>query len=640
MYFKSLAGNATIDSICAPVGNVLNAFSCFVHREFELQEEYVRARPDRIKPLWEEYSPNKHPEFPKWLASFLGKVARLVADEEASTTALFGPEQSPAVLCDILIEALKPMTASLGSRLSSLRSPEASFDAYCVMEEFACRMLVFIQRTDEAKQVLALKAMYAGFTPFLSMYAECEMGSVRAQFVALLDGITFSTRESSAAASQQAKDKNTPSKAKKMAAPAAGSLDDELFGAEGDTADAYGVYGEKILLAAEQFHVPVEVSLRRAVRFAGGVQIKQIVRSLAATLTLMMKHLVLKVDDLGVASGFPRDGAITLQSGGLYNENVNLDGDVVNIAAAEKLSQQQAVADRFAQQLELSDVDSRVLITSALRTLQAIGRVSKNFLTIESTTKALLTELQQSIFSGTFGGTSASLSTLNQASAAGTSFSVGNVFTAQMLLQDMDALSELKSFLVAGTSSTSQLTQSSYASVGAALRKLRNAAGQLLFSLCLEAPEKMLSCFAQEEVWTSSSSAGSTMDLLREHMLPQSVVTQVRTMYICVFLDILHWVVLLSDSYHPFARRLTLRRYMILCFYQVGEHLLSLVQELEAFAASDALPDLLRVRGETRTLSALSSGWQALKAALEIADVCRHVKNYICTLSHYRISDW
>lgn len=515
-------------------------------REFELQEEYVRARPDRIKSLWEEYSPNKHPEFPKWLASFLGKVARLVADEESSTTALFGAEQSPAVLCDILIEALKPMTASLGSRLSKLRSPEASFDAYCVMEEFARRMLVFIQRTDEAKQVLVLKAMYAGFTPFLSMYTECEMGSVRSQFVTLLDSITFSTRESSTAASLQAKDKNTPNKGKK-AAP--GSLDDELFGAEGDTADAYGVYGEKILLTAEQFHVPAEVSLRRAVRFAGGVQIKQIVRSLAATLTLMMKHLVLKVDDLSVASGFPRDGTTTLQSGGLYNENVNLDGDVVNIAAAERLLQQQAVADRFAQQLELSDVDSRVLITSALRTLQAIGRVSKNFLTIENTTKALLAELQQSIFSGTVGGTSASLSTLNQAAANGANFSVGNVFTAQMLLQDMDALSELKSFLVAGTSSTSQLTQSSYASVGTALRKLRNAAGQLLFCLCLEAPEKMLGCFAQEEVWTSSSPAGSTMDLLREHMLPQSVVTQVRTPdKACAFLLKLLHVLSLSEN--------------------------------------------------------------------------------------------
>jgi hypothetical protein len=53
--------------------------------------------------------------------------------------------------------------------------------------------------------------------------------------------------------------------------------------------------------------------------------------------------------------------------------------------------------------------------------------------------------------------------------------------------------------------------------------------------------------------------------------------------------------------------------------------MLSLVQELEAFAASDALPDLLRVRGETRSLAAASSGWQALKMALEIPDVSRGV---------------
>jgi hypothetical protein len=54
---------------------------------------------------------------------------------------------------------------------------------------------------------------------------------------------------------------------------------------------------------------------------------------------------------------------------------------------------------------------------------------------------------------------------------------------------------------------------------------------------------------------------------------------------------------------------------------QVGEHLLSLVQELEAFAASDALPDLLRVQGEARALTSQSAGWQALKALLEVPDV-------------------
>ena len=63
---------------------------CFCNREFELEEEYVRARPDRIKSLWTEYSPVKHPDFPKWLALFLGKVARLLSEEEESAASLFG----------------------------------------------------------------------------------------------------------------------------------------------------------------------------------------------------------------------------------------------------------------------------------------------------------------------------------------------------------------------------------------------------------------------------------------------------------------------------------------------------------------------------------------------------------------------
>ena len=50
--------------------------------------------------------------------------------------------------------------------------------------------------------------------------------------------------------------------------------------------------------------------------------------------------------------------------------------------------------------------------------------------------------------------------------------------------------------------------------------------------------------------------------------------------------------------------------------------MLSLVQELEAFASSDALPDLLRLKGEARVLPIHSAGWQALKIALEIPDVC------------------
>lgn len=477
-------------------------------REQELEEEYVRARPDRIKTLWTEYSPTKHPDFPKWLATFLGKVARLLSDEEASTSTLFGAEKATVVLCDILVEALAPLTSGLGERLAQLRAPEVVFDTYCVMEEFARRMLVHLQRVGEAKQARALEAMYSAFVAFLPQYADMETQSVRAQLVRLLDTITFSAREA-----------DTKPKGKQASAGA--SLDDELFGEEGDAADSYGIYGEKILFSAELFIQPLEHALKRAVRFAGGVQIKHIVRLLSATLALFMKHLVLKIDDLSVASGFPRDHAVLLANGGLYNENADLDA--ASTKGTAKLQQQQAVAERFAQQLELSDVDSRVLITSALRALQSIGRLSKNFAALETLVRGLLVELQQSVLVGRAGA-----SVLGLKHSPSATVSVGSVYSMQVLHKDANSLSELKSFLVAASSGASQVSQAPFAAVSVVLRKLRGASSQLLFGLCLEAPEKMLGAFAQEDVWGAVSAAGADRDQLREHMLPQSVVTQVR----------------------------------------------------------------------------------------------------------------
>jgi hypothetical protein len=56
----------------------------------------------------------------------------------------------------------------------------------------------------------------------------------------------------------------------------------------------------------------------------------------------------------------------------------------------------------------------------------------------------------------------------------------------------------------------------------------------------------------------------------------------------------------------------------------VGEHLLSLVQELEVFATSDALPDLWRLTSESNTSALLSTlscrGWRNMKTALDLKD--------------------
>lgn len=61
---------------------------------------------------------------------------------------------------------------------------------------------------------------------------------------------------------------------------------------------------------------------------------------------------------------------------------------------------------------------------------------------------------------------------------------------------------------------------------------------------------------------------------------------------------------------------------------QVGEHLLSWVQDLESFASSNALKDLLVLKGEAAQLSGLSQGWQSLKSKLDLVDV----RFYICEM--------
>lgn len=54
---------------------------------------------------------------------------------------------------------------------------------------------------------------------------------------------------------------------------------------------------------------------------------------------------------------------------------------------------------------------------------------------------------------------------------------------------------------------------------------------------------------------------------------------------------------------------------------QVGEHLLSWVHDLESFAASDALQDLLQLKGESALLVHATEGWKALRNRLDRCDV-------------------
>ena len=67
--------------------------------------------------------------------------------------------------------------------------------------------------------------------------------------------------------------------------------------------------------------------------------------------------------------------------------------------------------------------------------------------------------------------------------------------------------------------------------------------------------------------------------------------------------------------------------------------MLSLVQELEAFASSEALTDLLVLKGEAANLPSSSSGWQQFKNLLDVKEVGRLLCNFVVPLySNYDAS--
>lgn len=138
------------------------------------------------------------------------------------------------------------------------------------------------------------------------------------------------------------------------------------------------------------------------------------------------------------------------------------------------------------------------------------------------------------------------------------------------LVGDSSDVSELTIFLRAVAEPAQSGNSDIFSSLTVApFNRLRSTACGLLLSLTLAVPEKLVAALDADESWADAALAQSA-----ESLLPQAGVTQ------------------------------------------VGEHMLSLVQDLEAFAASDALADLLPLRGQAAALVLGCAGWQRLKAAM------------------------
>ena len=211
------------------------------------------------------------------------------------------------------------------------------------------------------------------------------------------------------------------------------------------------------------------------------------------------------------------------------------------------------------------------MVPCVLKLLQGVGRLMSRVSQLDEESGMHLYDMYTSIF-------------LKDAQHGGNSGStpMGLRFCDLYLQQDSIVMAELKGYLTSMARNPNQASglglttgPGVFTSLIPSISKLKAAAGYLLFDLCTALPKKLLrEVYSYDETWAvgkidnADKTAGGDMN---DELDPSMYSSRVDFN---------------ADSILPQQ-----------FFTQIGEHLLSLVQELETFASSNALNDLLKLAG-------------------------------------------
>jgi hypothetical protein len=520
-------------------------------RQQEFEEEYIHSRPEPIRVNWQSYDKDVT-EFSLWLASFLSFFDEFIAIEVNNLSTLFGRDRMPRILSSMIESTMAPLAASMSERVMSSESPASALETFNNVNEFAKSVVTVLESSDSHQIFCVLSAIFGGYVVYMDAYPDIEAEYLRRICSGVVSQVTF-----------EESDSLFHDAATKGASSSTSFLDGS------DPVTVCMGFGEKLVESVEAANSPFTQSLRRIVRFMGGLKVKPASRCVAAALSTCIQQLMGKLEELRIATGHPPEKSSVLKSSALSTSisNANLSTDESSHSVAH--------AQSWSRKLENSDLGGRELIPAALRALQSAGRLSKLVRELESLALDLFAELTPLLFKDGgsdryYRGVPSSPSPLLPVAgnAQGQSSNICTLFAYQLLQNNPSALLELKSFLSSATSH--HVAQSAFASVVSPLSKYKLSCGAFLFDLCCSAPEKLLSDLKSEEIWASTKTVTSIDSLLPQHI-----------------------------------------------FTQVGEHLLSLVQEFELFANSDTLKDLLYLSGETSLLTPGSIGWKKLREFVE-----------------------
>lgn len=460
----------------------------------EFEEEYSRARPQRLRAAWATYQSGE--PFLPWFSGYLSRLVQFFSDEFEQMKILFGDSRAPTLLCQMIKHAMDPIRTELSDRLKLVGQPDVISEAYIMADKIVTKLSVHLEDVDSSLLFDALDSFFGGFVEFMENYVEVESKTVKDALAQSSDEIVFQLIDSEI---------------------------DEFGDPDRDVLQIFEAFSERLLRIIDGSYHPLNLSVKRSASFMSGIKVKPIYRSLSTILIQFVKLLLGKIEELRVALGFEAQ-----QSG---SKATSVDGEKGNVADDVKL----AVALAWHQKLKdtsgnvLGSSEGRQLLPCILRVLQSVGRLVQRVFQLDEESCLALHLILSTIYRD---GNSLDRTSLSANSSLGTSFCY------LFLQQDLTASTEFKGFISSLARNPNQTSVRLTTSPGVfnsaipSINKLKMASGCLLFDLCTAFPRKLVSEVSSDEVWAVGklevgSSVVDSSDRFDDNALPQQLFTQV-----------------------------------------------------------------------------------------------------------------
>jgi hypothetical protein len=504
----------------------------------EFKQIYAKQRPAHLLLLWSEIKRGE--SFSEWIALYLGTVGRFVQEEEAYITELFGAEQLPYFCTTMLSQTLDPLDKLLPSQLTAYNDVNTIFECYLVLEEFGRRNILTLDACSVSERWQLLDGVFSGLWKFLPAYVDVEERVLRRGLYQALDRVSLIT------AVQDYQDQTG------------------LIGIDDvEPIEVMSLYCDRLVQAVQSVLRDIFQFIDRVAQIFGGIALKTALRSVANLLQTTIKSLALKLGNIALALGVNdfSQGFISAGGGAFEPFASYLD--------------ENSFAQNLSERIFGSEISRQSVMAAALHAYKVSSQVLILTTTIEGRIRELSARLQQqvqwqqsidwsspsSIATVLSSRSEQSQSSFSQVVGHGMSSRVGVWFGQWKLQRDIDSCSELRSFLAtcpagagagsagasANSGSASSLHyQGIFSTTQLLLQRLELKTKEMILVIGTRQPEKIAGQYASEECWQRNVGNVTTETVMevQNQLLPLSVVTQ------------------------------------------IGEHLLSLVQDLEGFAGN------------------------------------------------------